>query len=94
MHGLPDHPRAAFSPTLLPAIVNAVVAPIRSTAIAIELFMIHALGDAPSPRIIGWISDKSSLRAGLSITLVSLIASGILIFAGARYAPEVDAAIV
>lgn len=76
------------------AIVNAVVAPIRSTAIAIELFMIHALGDAPSPRIIGWISDHSSLRTGLSITLVSLIASGILIFAGARYAPEVDAAIV
>lgn len=74
------------------AIVNAVAAPIRSTAIAIELFMIHALGDAPSPRIIGWVSDHYSLRAGLAVTLLTLIASGILIFAGARYAPEVDAA--
>ncbi len=72
------------------AIVNAVDAPIRSTAIAIELFMIHALGDAPSPRIIGWVSDHSSLRQGLAVTLVTLLISGILIFAGARFAPEMD----
>jgi MFS family permease len=76
------------------AIVNAVDAPIRSTAIAIELFMIHALGDAPSPRIIGWVSDHSSLRAGLAVTLITLLLSAILIFAGARYAPDVDMAAV
>ncbi|HTU52208.1 MAG TPA: MFS transporter [Acidobacteriaceae bacterium] len=76
------------------AIVNAVDAPIRSTAIAIELFIIHALGDAPSPRIIGWVSDHSSLRAGLAITLITLVLSAILIFAGAKYAPDIDAAVV
>lgn len=76
------------------AIVNAVDAPIRSTAIAIELFIIHALGDAPSPRIIGWISDHSSLREGLAVTLITLVLSAILIFAGAKYAPEIDAAAV
>jgi MFS family permease len=76
------------------AIVNAVDAPIRSTAIAIELFIIHALGDAPSPRIIGWVSDHSSLRDGLAVTLVTLGLSAILIFAGAKYAPEMDAAAV
>jgi MFS family permease len=76
------------------AIVNAVDAPIRSTAIAIELFIIHALGDAPSPRIIGWVSDHSSLREGLAITLITLLLSAILIFAGAKYAPEIDAAAV
>ncbi|HET9087558.1 MAG TPA: MFS transporter [Acidobacteriaceae bacterium] len=73
------------------AIVNAVSAPIRAAAIAIELFMIHALGDAPSPRIIGWISDHSSLRLGLSITLATLLVSGGLLFAGARFAPPVNA---
>ena len=72
------------------AIVNAVDAPIRSTAIAIELFIIHALGDAPSPRIIGWVSDHSSLREGLAVTLITLMLSAILIFAGAKYAPEID----
>lgn len=76
------------------AIVNAVPAQIRSSAIAIELLLIHALGDAPSPRIIGWVSDRSSLREGLGITLGTLVLSGILIFAGARYAPEIDAAII
>ncbi len=72
------------------AIVNAVDAPIRSTAIALELFMIHALGDAPSPRIIGWISDRSSLREGLAVALVALFVSAALLFAGARFAPEID----
>ncbi len=74
------------------AIVNAVAAPIRSTALAVELFAIHALGDAPSPRIIGWVSDRSSLRDGLALTLITLLLSGLLLFAGARYAPPVDAA--
>jgi hypothetical protein len=74
--------------------VNSVDAPIRSTAIAVELFVIHALGDAPSPRIIGWVSDRSSLHAGLAITLITLLASAILIFTGARFAPEIDAAAV
>ena len=74
------------------AIVNAVDAPIRSTAIAIELFTIHALGDAPSPRIIGWVSDHSSLREGLAVTLITLLLSAILIFGGAKYAPEIDTA--
>jgi len=73
-------------------IVNAVDAPIRSTAIAIELFTIHALGDAPSPRIIGWVSDHSSLREGLAITLITLLLSAILIFGGGKYAPEIDTA--
>ncbi|MES2222106.1 MAG: MFS transporter [Acidobacteriota bacterium] len=76
------------------AIVNSVDAPIRSTAIAIELFVIHAIGDAPSPKIIGWVSDHSTLREGLAITLITLLLSAIFIFAGAKYAPEIDAAAV
>ena len=76
------------------AIVNAVDASIRSTAIAIELFIIHALGDAPSPRIIGWVSDRSSLREGLAVTLITLVLSAIFIFAGAKYAPEIESAAV
>jgi predicted MFS family arabinose efflux permease len=72
------------------AIVNSVAAPIRSTAIAINLFMIHALGDAPSPHIIGWVSDRSSLRLGLGCTLVSLAVSSALLLVGSRYAPRLE----
>ncbi len=69
------------------AIVNAVAANIRSSAIAIELFLIHALGDAPSPRLIGALSDASNLRFGLALTLLTLLAGAALLFAGARHAP-------
>lgn len=70
------------------AIVNSVAAPIRSTAIAINLFVIHSLGDAFSPRLIGHISDAtSSLRIGLGVTLVSLAISSGILFLGSRFAP-------
>src|ERR1700733_167499 len=69
------------------AIVNSVAAPIRATAISVNLFVIHALGDAVSPHLIGRISDATNLRIGLSITLITLTLSGIILFAGARCAP-------
>ena len=66
------------------AIVNAVPATVRATAIAVELFLIHALGDTPSPRLIGMVSDHSTLSTGLGLTLVTLLAATALLFAGAR----------
>ena len=69
------------------AIVNSVAAPIRATAISLNLFIIHALGDAFSPHLIGKLSDATNLRVGLSITLITLTLSGIILFAGARFAP-------
>jgi len=70
------------------AIVNSIAAPVRSTAIALNLFIIHALGDASSPRIIGRISDHASLRMGLGVTLVSLVLSCGILLTGARFAPK------
>jgi predicted MFS family arabinose efflux permease len=72
------------------AIVNSVAAPIRATAISLNLFIIHALGDAFSPRLIGMLSDRTNLRDGLSITLITLALSGIILFAGAHFAPPLD----
>lgn len=69
------------------AIVNSVAAPIRATAISVNLFVIHLLGDAFSPAIIGKLSDATNLRIGLSITLVTLALSGVILFTGARFAP-------
>lgn len=70
------------------AIVNSVTAKIRATAIAMELLLIHALGDAVSPKIIGRVSDASSLRNGLAITLISMLAGSLLLFWGSRFARE------
>ena len=69
------------------AIVNSVAAPIRSTAISVNLFTIHFLGDAFSPGLIGHVSDATNLRIGLGITLVSLALSALILFSGSRFAP-------
>jgi MFS transporter, Spinster family, sphingosine-1-phosphate transporter len=70
------------------AIVNAVPATVRATAIAVELFLIHALGDTPSPRLIGIVSDHSKLSTGLGLTLVTMLIATVLLFLGAGSAPE------
>jgi len=70
------------------AIVNSVAAPIRATAISVNLFIIHFLGDAFSPGLIGRISDKTNLRFGLAATLLSLTLSGAILFYGSRFAPR------
>jgi MFS family permease len=64
------------------AIVNSVGAGVRATALSLELFLIHALGDVPSPKLIGIVSDYSSLRVGLSLTMVAMVASASLIWWG------------
>ncbi len=68
------------------AIVNSVSAPVRATAISINLFCIHFFGDTFSPQIIGAISDHSNLAIGLGVTLVSMMISCILLFYGSRFA--------
>ncbi len=72
------------------AICNSVSSGVRSSAIALNLFLIHMLGDTFSPQIIGHISGLANLRIGLGLTLVTLILSGVLLFAGARFAPKLD----
>jgi MFS family permease len=44
------------------ATMNAVRPEVRATAMAGQLLVIHALGDAISPRIIGAVSDRSTLN--------------------------------
>ncbi len=73
------------------AIVNSVSASIRSTAIAVNLVIIHLLGDAFSPYVIGYISDRSSLQTGFIATVVAVGLSAVILFLGIRYAPELPA---
>jgi hypothetical protein len=50
------------------------------------------LGDAPSPWIIGRVSDVSNLRIGMAITLVTMGIAAVLLYIGAKYAPPLKAA--
>jgi len=73
------------------AIINSVGAHIRATAIAVNLFVIHFLGDAFSPWLIGRVSDRSSLETGFVSTVVATALSSAILFYGMRFAPPIAA---
>ncbi len=73
------------------ATLNAVRPEIRATAMAGQLFMIHALGDAISPPIIGAVSDHSTLNLGLGSTLITMLMASAIFYFGSRYAPPLRA---
>jgi MFS family permease len=72
------------------AVVNSVSAPVRATAIGLNLFFIHFFGDTFSPQIIGAVSDRSNLSLALGVTLIALIFSCVILWTGARFAPRMD----
>jgi len=75
------------------AIVNSVSAPVRATAVSLNLFCIHFFGDTFSPTIIGAISDRSNLRIGLGATLIFLVISAAILRLGSRFAPPLEDAV-
>ncbi len=73
------------------ALVNSVDARIRATAVAVNVFTFHLLGDAFSPTIMGYISDKTNLQTAF---LAASAAAGLgawALFYGMRYAPDLSA---
>jgi MFS family permease len=58
---------------------------IRATAFAVNILVIHTLGDAISPMLIGQIADRWSLRAGFVVMSAMMVVGGILWLWGASY---------
>jgi multidrug resistance protein len=70
------------------AVVDSVSAGIRATAIAVNLLVIHLLGDSLSPTLIGYISDRThSLQKGFAFASLALVAASLTLLYGKRYAP-------
>lgn len=74
------------------AIINSVDAPIRGTALAVNLLVIHLFGDAASPTLVGWVSDHSSLGAAFVLLVGAIVLSSAILFYGMRHAPAIAAA--
>ena len=70
------------------AIVNSVGANIRATALAVNIFVLHLLGDVLSAPVIGKLSDMTSLQTAFSLALVANALSAAVLFYGARFAPR------
>ncbi|HEX6880081.1 MAG TPA: MFS transporter [Terriglobales bacterium] len=70
------------------ALVNSVSARIRATAVAVNIFVLHILGDAFSPTLMGHISDKTNLRTAFLVVTVAVALSAIILLFGIRFAPD------
>jgi MFS family permease len=69
------------------ALINSVDAHIRATAIAVNIFIIHILGDVPSPGLMGYIADRSSLQVAFVCPVIAMTVSSAILFYGMRFAP-------
>jgi MFS transporter, Spinster family, sphingosine-1-phosphate transporter len=69
------------------AVINSVGAHIRATAIAVNIFIIHFLGDVPSPTMMGWVADKHSLQTAFVLPVIAMVISSAILFYGMRFAP-------
>lgn len=60
------------------AILNVVSPVERATAVGLSVFVMHFLGDIPSPPLIGMISDASSLAQAVLIVPAAILISGVI----------------
>ncbi len=67
------------------ALVACMPPTLRASAFAVNVFMIHALGDAVSPTLMGWISENSHLGVAVAFTAVPIAVGGLLLIRGARW---------
>ncbi len=73
------------------AVINSVGAHIRATALAVNIFIIHLLGDVPSPTMMGWVADRRSLQAAFVLPVIAMVISSAILFYGMKFAPLVRA---
>ena len=59
-------------------IVSAVHPSVRAMAMAVSIFVIHLLGDAISPPVIGWLADAHGLARAVLIVPVAIAISGLV----------------
>lgn len=69
-------------------IINVTKPAVRAMAFAVNIFCIHALGDAISPAILGRLSDLWGLRTSLLITPLTIFLAAIFTLVCCRFIEE------
>jgi MFS transporter, Spinster family, sphingosine-1-phosphate transporter len=74
-------------------LANVTLPRVRASAFAINIFVIHTLGDAVSPPIIGYLKDIHSWELGFVLMAMVILLGGVLWLMGARFLAR-DTAVV
>jgi len=69
------------------ALANVTPPTVRASAFALNIFIIHLLGDATSPPLIGVVRDRWNMNVALWGVALLMIVAGSLWFWGAKYLP-------
>lgn len=67
------------------ALANVTSSRMRATAFALNIFLIHALGDAISPPLIGWIAHRTSWDVAFITVSLMMVLASVFWLIGARY---------
>jgi MFS family permease len=58
---------------------------IRATAFALNILLIHALGDALSPPVLGHVAERYSWKVAFGLVVAAMASAGVLWLIGTRY---------
>jgi MFS transporter, Spinster family, sphingosine-1-phosphate transporter len=75
------------------ALANVAEPKIRATAFALNIFVIHALGDAISPPLLGAIAGHSDMNLAFLVISGAMLVSGIVWLLGMKYLESDTAAV-
>lgn len=67
------------------ALANVTSSTMRSTAFALNIFIIHALGDAISPPLVGWVTEKTDWNTAFKLVSLMMVLASTLWLIGSRY---------
>jgi MFS transporter, Spinster family, sphingosine-1-phosphate transporter len=67
------------------ALANVTQPSVRSTAFALNILVIHALGDATAPPLIGAVADKTNMNIAFLVVSAMMLVAGIFWLWGAKY---------
>jgi MFS family permease len=67
------------------ALANVTSPAMRATAFAINIFLIHAFGDAFSPPLIGWVKNHTNWDTAFTLVSLMMVLASALWFIAARY---------
>ena len=74
------------------ALANVVSPSVRASAFALNILIIHAIGDAPSPPILGYISGRYGWNAAFEVVAACMVLAGLIWLIGMpNLKPDTDA---
>lgn len=75
------------------ALANVTDPSVRATAFALNILIIHALGDAAAPPLIGAVADRTNMTIAFLIVSAMMLVAGVLWLWGAKFLPS-DTAVI